>query len=73
VAEKIRTPRGAGDTEFGRLLDGQRAWLVYRDKHCSVWEKRYEGGTISSLVVNSCMTGITKFRISELKQMLEEG
>jgi uncharacterized protein YecT (DUF1311 family) len=53
------------------LLDGQRAWLRYRDRQCDVWAKFYEGGTIASLAVNSCMTDITKFRTNELKQLLD--
>src|SRR6185503_17878758 len=55
---------------FRTLLDGQRAWLTYRDKQCEVWAKWYEGGTIAALMVNTCLTDITKFRTKELSQLL---
>jgi uncharacterized protein YecT (DUF1311 family) len=57
---------------FRTLLAGQRAWLTYRDKQCEVWAKWYEGGTIASLMVNTCLTDITKFRTKELGQLLED-
>lgn len=57
---------------FDTLLAGQRAWLTYREKQCDVWAKWYEGGTIASLMINSCLTDITKFRTKELNQLLED-
>ncbi len=57
---------------FRSLLDAQRSWLTYRDKQCDVWSKWYEGGTIVPLMVNSCLTEITKFRTKELGQLLED-
>jgi uncharacterized protein YecT (DUF1311 family) len=66
------TKRLAGQRKvFGTLLAGQRAWLVYRDKQCEVWANWYEGGTVASLMINSCLTDITKFRTKELGQLLE--
>lgn len=60
-------------TDFARnLLEGQRAWLTYREKHCDVWRSRYEGGSMMPLVVNHCLTEITKFRTNELKRLLED-
>jgi uncharacterized protein YecT (DUF1311 family) len=53
------------------LLTGQRAWRTYRDKQCDVWANLYEGGTIVPLAVNSCLTDITKFRIKELGQLVD--
>jgi uncharacterized protein YecT (DUF1311 family) len=57
---------------FALLRDGQRAWLTYRDKQCAVWGKWYEGGTIAPLMINSCLTDITRFRTKELGQFLED-
>ena len=56
---------------YATLLAGQRAWLIYRDKQCDVWAKWYEGGSVASLMINSCLTDITKFRTKELGQLLE--
>jgi uncharacterized protein YecT (DUF1311 family) len=67
------TKRLAGQQKvFRTLLAGQRAWLTYRDKQCDVWAQWYEGGTVASLMINSCLTDITKFRTKELGQLLEE-
>lgn len=57
---------------FGLLREGQRAWLTYRDKQCAVWGKWYEGGSIAPLIINSCLTDITRFRTKELGQLLED-
>jgi uncharacterized protein YecT (DUF1311 family) len=57
---------------FRMLLDGQKAWLTYRGKQCDVWAKWYEGGTIAALIINTCLTDITKFRVKELGQLLED-
>ena len=59
-------------SEFGMLRDAQRAWLIYREKHCDGLGKRYDGGTIQSLVIGSCLSEITKLRISELKYLLDD-
>ena len=64
--------RHKGSSVFRLVLDSQRAWLSYRDKQCDIWAKWYEGGTIASLVINTCLTDITKFRIEELKQLLDD-
>ena len=63
--------RYKGSNIHEAVLESQRAWLKYRDKQCDIWSKYYEGGTIEALVENTCRSGITKFRISELKQLLE--
>ena len=66
------TKRLAGQPKIlGTLLNGQRSWLAYRDKQCDVWAKLYEGGTIASLAVNTCLIDITRFRTKELGQLLE--
>ena|SRR5438552_9309012 len=68
VTKKLNT----GHRLFAVLLEGQRAWLTYRNKQCDVMAKWYEGGTIAALMENSCLTDITKFRTKELKQLLED-
>jgi len=66
------TKRLARDSSAGRtVLESQRAWLTYRDKQCNVWAKWYEGGTVAALMINNCLTDITKFRTKELAQFLE--
>jgi uncharacterized protein YecT (DUF1311 family) len=67
----VISKRYKGSAVYRPILASQRAWLEYRDKQCAIWSKYYEGGTIEALVENTCRSDITKFRISELKQLLE--
>ena len=59
-------------SEFGLLLDAQRAWLSYREKQCDGEGMRYEGGSMRALVENSCREKVTLQRIDELKHLLED-
>ena len=59
-------------SEFGSLLDAQRAWLIYREKQCDGEGMGYEGGSMRPLVENSCRERVTLQRIDELKLLLED-
>jgi uncharacterized protein YecT (DUF1311 family) len=56
-----------------KLKAVQRQWIRYRDLHCSAVRAQYEGGTISPMMWNSCMTETTNHRIEELKHGYEIG
>ena len=64
--------RGHPQSQFGLLLDAQRAWLSYRDKHCDGEAEGFAGGTMQPLIRNSCRTRITRNRTAELKQIVED-
>lgn len=61
-----------GDPKWEKvLLEGQRAWLKYRDDHCLVAASDSEGGSIWSLLVSSCKAELTRRRTHELLIMRE--
>jgi uncharacterized protein YecT (DUF1311 family) len=37
-----------------KLRESQKLWLAYRDSACATVEEKYEGGTITALVVPLC-------------------
>jgi uncharacterized protein YecT (DUF1311 family) len=49
-----------------RLKSAQRAWLTYRDLHCSIARNQYEGGSMAPMVWSMCMETVTQHRIEEL-------
>ena len=51
---------------FQTLLEGQRAWLKYRDAHCASHGNMIGGGSMAPLIINSCKTRLTKLRSTEL-------
>ena len=60
----------AGDTRPGYeavLRAAQRAWLTYREQHCT-WQGYNEarGGSMESMVYGGCMAAVTRARIREL-------
>jgi uncharacterized protein YecT (DUF1311 family) len=54
------------------LRAAERAWIQYRDLHCSAAKQRYEGGTISPVVWLNCMTQLTEHRTAELEEGYEQ-
>lgn len=52
------------------LLNGQRAWITYRDGHCQVTAASWAGGTGQPMIRNTCLTDLTKKRVKELKEMM---
>ena len=49
------------------LREAQRAWLAFRDAHCT-WQGYEEarGGSMESMVYNGCRATLTRERISQL-------
>lgn len=57
------------DGYFQTLLDSQRAWLQYRDKHCKNEGYLFRGGSMEPLMVSTCKTRLTKLRTGELREL----
>ncbi len=51
----------------------QRAWITYRDAHCTSQRFKYRGGTIEPLIYQTCRTKLTNERIKQLQRLLEDG
>ena len=55
------------------LLKAQRAWIDYRDGHCTAEGAKYAGGSLRPLIEATCKTHMTQERMQELLLLLEEG
>jgi len=55
---------------FETLLASQRAWLIYRDKHCLGASFAARGGTLAPTLLSSCKVDMTRARIGELKELV---
>ncbi|MBA3669321.1 MAG: DUF1311 domain-containing protein [Sphingomonas sp.] len=53
------------------LLEGQRAWLKYRDAQCQMSAYDSIGGSIWPLLNSGCLGSLTRQRTQELVVMLE--
>lgn len=53
------------------LLNGQRAWIGYRDGQCEAEAFSARGGTAEPMLLMSCKAELTRQRTEELKQMVE--
>ena len=53
---------------FQRLLNGQRAWLRYRDETCG-WVKDTYKGTMTPMIYFDCMEAVTRKHTEQLAMM----
>ncbi|GMN01711.1 lysozyme inhibitor LprI family protein [Erythrobacter sp. MTPC3] len=56
---------------FASLLEGQRAWIAYRDAHCRTDGYAARGGSLEPLLVSTCKTTLTKARTEELRALAD--
>ena len=52
------------------LLDGQRAWLKYRDAQCQLAALDSRGGSIWPLINSGCFASLTRQRTKELSDLI---
>jgi uncharacterized protein YecT (DUF1311 family) len=57
---------------FQTLLDAQRAWIAYRDTHCTSEGYYARGGSLEPLLVSTCKTKLTKERTEQLQFLIEQ-
>jgi len=57
---------------FDTLLEGQRAWLKYRDTHCASEGYMFRFGSMEPFMDSSCKAGLTRDRTEQLKMLAEE-
>lgn len=53
------------------LLEAQRAWIKFRDAHCTSIAMPNAGGTIYPLIYNSCRANVTRQRTEQLRALVE--
>lgn len=56
---------------FEQLLTAQRAWLSYRDDHCTSVGYQARGGSLEPLLVANCKTELTRMRTQELRELAD--
>jgi len=65
------TTRLADDPDLTKqLVSAQRAWIAFRDAECSFRSSGASGGSAYPMVYNTCLDGLTKTRLDELKALL---
>lgn len=53
-------------TSEARLREAQRAWLVFRDSHCSYESYESRGGSMEPMLYQGCRAALTRARIRQL-------
>jgi uncharacterized protein YecT (DUF1311 family) len=53
------------------LLGAQRAWITFRDTHCTAEGFMFRGGTMEPFIVSTCKTNLTEQRIKQLLYLIE--
>jgi uncharacterized protein YecT (DUF1311 family) len=56
---------------FQTLLDGQRAWLRYRDLHCTSEGFGARGGSMEPMLYQMCRAELTRQRTKKIAQLIE--
>ena len=57
---------------FETLLEGQRAWLKFRDAQCLSESFKARGGSMQPLLVAQCKTYMTELRTEQLRDLAAE-
>ena len=57
---------------FPALLKAQRAWLAYRDAHCTSYGYYARGGSMEPMLVAACKTDMTRERTQELRDLVTQ-
>ena len=53
------------------LLKAQRAWITFRDAHCTSVALPNTGGSIYALIYNNCREDLTRQRTKQLRELVE--
>ena len=50
-----------------KLREAQRAWIIFRDAHCTLEAYESRGGSMEPMLYNGCRARITRERIVQLR------
>ena len=53
------------------FINGQNAWLKYRNEHCNLYYQQYRGGTLAPIIYMDCLKRQTDKRLEELEAVKE--
>jgi uncharacterized protein YecT (DUF1311 family) len=63
----------AYDPEGDKLLiAAQRAWVAFRDAHCTASSFAFKGGSMEPFMRGTCLAATTRARTEDLKKMLSD-
>lgn len=65
-------PGDKGPSYSQALLNAQRAWLVYRDAHCTSEGYYARGGSMEAMLYNQCRTALTDERTEQLAELAKD-
>ena len=78
TADAMKARDAAAEPDDGRpgyfavLLDAQRSWIAYRDRHC-VSEGYYaRGGSMEPMLVSLCRAELTDARTAQLADLIAQ-
>lgn len=74
VDREFENIRGADDRASSEavLRQAQRAWILFRDAHCTLNGYEARGGTMEPMLYNGCRARITRERIVQLRPIPSE-
>jgi len=55
-----------------RITNAQLAWIKFRDEACNYEKGQFEGGTLASSTYSYCIARVTRQRLSDLEEYLEQ-
>ena len=56
---------------FETLLEGQRAWLTFRDAHCLADSFLARGGSMQPMLVSFCKAHLSQQRTQQLRELTD--
>ena len=56
---------------YDTLLAAQRAWLTFRDQHCTLASFEARGGSMQPMLDSGCKADLTHERTKQLKALVE--
>jgi uncharacterized protein YecT (DUF1311 family) len=56
-----------GKSAESKLREAQRAWLIFRDAHCTVESYEARGGTMEPMLYEGCRAEVTRERTRQLR------
>ncbi len=60
------------DDQKTALRDTQRSWIKYRDEKCKLAGKKFDDGTMESVISSECIMQMTAERSKEIEDMIED-
>ena len=58
-------------TSEAALRNAQRAWITFRDEHCTYEGHEARGGSMETMLYEGCRATLTRQRIEQLRGLLE--